>query len=127
MTKIQSVLLPEIASGPVVAKFDQEHSSSDGGALLRKAVDDRLGLSGRLAACVEYPRQPGKVQRAMLELLRQGIFATTWGDPGRQRRRIHLESLRCVGVPAWDRGGLHPAWEACRERLHRVIQREASG
>ena len=35
---------------PVVARFDQAHASSDGGALLLKAIDERLGLTQRLAA-----------------------------------------------------------------------------
>jgi hypothetical protein len=77
----QTVLFPRIFSRPVVAKFDQEHSSSDGGAVLLKAVDDRLGLSGRLAACVEDPRQAGKVRHAMLDLLRQRVYAIACGYP----------------------------------------------
>src|SRR3972149_6922140 len=66
----QSVLFPDLFVKLVVVAFDQEHSSSDGGALLLKAVDDRLGISERLAACVGDPRQPGKVRHAMLDLLR---------------------------------------------------------
>ena len=40
----QSVLFLDLASRPVVAKFDQEHASSDGGAILLKACDRRLGV-----------------------------------------------------------------------------------
>ena len=76
----QSVLF-DICPKPVVVKFDQEHSSSDGGALLLKAVDDRLGLSERLAACVEDARQAGKVRHAMLDLLRQRMYAIACGYP----------------------------------------------
>ncbi len=46
---------------PVVARFDTPRSSSDGGAVLLKAVDSRLGLTRRLAAYLDDPRQPGKV------------------------------------------------------------------
>ena len=77
----QSVLFPEVFAKPVVVKFDQEHGSSDGGALLLKAVDDRLGLSARLADCLEDPRQPGKVRHAMLDLLRQRMYAIACGYP----------------------------------------------
>jgi hypothetical protein len=80
-SRTQSVLFPEIFSRPVVAKFDQEHSSCDGGALLLKAVDEQLGLSERLAACIEDPRQPGKVRHEMLELFRQRMFAIACGYP----------------------------------------------
>ncbi len=77
----QSVLFPGIFAKRVVVKFDHEHSSSDGGALLLKAIDTRLGLSQRLTACVDDPRQPGKVRHAMLDLLRQRIYAIACGYP----------------------------------------------
>ena len=32
---------------PVIARFDQAHASSDGGAVLLKALDERLGLTAR--------------------------------------------------------------------------------
>lgn len=63
----------------MVAKFDQEHSSSDGGAVLLKAVDEELGLSRRLAACIEDRRQPGKIQHEIEELLRQRVFGIACG------------------------------------------------
>ena len=48
----QTVLFPEIFSKPVVVELDQEDSSSDGGAILLQAADQRLGLSEALAeAC----------------------------------------------------------------------------
>lgn len=77
----QTVLFPDLFLKPVVVAFDQEHSSSDGGALLLKAVDDRLGISERLAGCVDDPRQPGKVRHAMLDLLRQRMFGVACGYP----------------------------------------------
>jgi hypothetical protein len=75
----QTVLFPEIFTKVVVAKFDQEHGSSDGGALLLKAVDEELGLSERLAACIEDSRQSGKVRHEMLELWRQRMFGIACG------------------------------------------------
>jgi hypothetical protein len=77
----QTVLFPDLSGKQVVATFDQEHSSSDGGALLLKAVDDRLELSERLAACIDDPRQPGKVRHELQELLRQRMFAIACGYP----------------------------------------------
>ncbi len=41
----QTVLFPDLASKPVVVKLDEEHSSSDGGAVLPKGVDRSLGLT----------------------------------------------------------------------------------
>jgi hypothetical protein len=63
----------------VVAKFDQRQSSSDGGAILLKAADRRLGLTAALAACLEDERQPGKVRHELDELLTQRIMAIACG------------------------------------------------
>ena len=64
---------------PVVAVFDAEPASSDGGAILLKGIDTQLGLTRRLAECLEDPRQPGKVQHQTLELLRQRVFGLACG------------------------------------------------
>jgi len=64
---------------PVVARFDMPHASSDGGAILLKALDAKLGLTERLAACIEDTRQPGKVQHQTVEVLRQRIFGLACG------------------------------------------------
>jgi Transposase DDE domain group 1 len=64
---------------PVVARFDIAQSSSDGGAVLLKAVDSRLGLSDRLAACLDDPREPGKVLHETIDLIRQRVFGLCCG------------------------------------------------
>ena len=64
---------------PVVAQFDQAHASSDGGAVLLKALDDRLGLTRRLAASLTDRRQPGKVQHELSELVRQRVYGIACG------------------------------------------------
>src|SRR5262249_28062473 len=63
----------------VVARFDSAHASSDGGALLLKAIDEHLGLTERLAACLEDRRQAGKIQHSIAELLRQRLFGIACG------------------------------------------------
>jgi hypothetical protein len=88
-------LFPDLTGKQVVAKFDQAHSSSDGGALLLKAVDDRLGLSERLAACIDDPRQPGKVHHEIHELLRQRLFAIACGYPdGNDAARLASDPIQ---------------------------------
>jgi hypothetical protein len=64
---------------PVVARFDVPHASSDGGAILLKGIDTQLGLTRGLAAGLEDPRQPGKIQHQTLELLRQRVFGIACG------------------------------------------------
>src|SRR2546426_3356573 len=66
-------------SKPIIARFDQPHASSDGGALLLKAIDDRLGLTWRLASAIHDRRQPGKVAHSLRDLLRQRVFGLACG------------------------------------------------
>ena len=77
----QTVLFPALFSKPVEAKLDQVHSSSSGGALLLKAIDERLGLTERLAKGLHDPRQAGKVTHSLLDLLRQRVYAIALGYP----------------------------------------------
>ena len=64
---------------PVVGVFDMEHASTDGGAVLLKAIDTQLGLTRRLAACLDDARQPGKVRHQGIEVIRQRVFGIACG------------------------------------------------
>jgi Transposase DDE domain group 1 len=63
----------------VVAKFDAEYASADGGAVLLKAVDGELGVTATVAGCLRDRRQGGKVQHDVLELVRQRVFGLICG------------------------------------------------
>ncbi len=76
-----SLLFPELFDRPVVAQFDQHHGSSDGGAVLLKAADCRLGLTEALASALTDRRQSGKIAHELIELLGQRIFAIACGYP----------------------------------------------
>ena len=78
-TTTDCLLFPELADRPVVTRFDQECASSDGGAILLKAADRRLGLIDRLAGCIRDPRQPSKVTHEIADLLAQRVFALACG------------------------------------------------
>ncbi len=64
---------------PVVARFDQPQASTDGGLVLVKALDTQLGLSERVAACLDDAREPGKVRHETIELLQQRVFGLCGG------------------------------------------------
>lgn len=66
-------------SKPILARFDQPRASSDGGAVLLKLVDDRLGLTGQLARAMRDRRQPGKIAHPLRDLVRQRIFGLACG------------------------------------------------
>jgi hypothetical protein len=63
----------------VVARFDQPQSSSDGGALLLKACDERLGLTEALTGCLSDGRQPGKVEHSLHDLIRRRVYGIACG------------------------------------------------
>ena len=77
----QCLLFPEICAKPTVLQFDQQHGSSDGGAILLKAADRRYGLIGCLAGCLRDERQAGKVEHSLHELLAQRVFSIACGYP----------------------------------------------
>ena len=78
-TTQQRVMFPELFDKPVVAQFDQPHGSSDGGAVLLNACDERLRLTERIAACFRDERQPGKIMHTLHDLIRQRVFAIACG------------------------------------------------
>jgi hypothetical protein len=45
--------LPPVAGKPVHVAFDGGRMTSDSGILLLAAIEQRLGIVGRLAACIE--------------------------------------------------------------------------
>ena len=75
----QTVLFPDLFSKPVVAAFDQDNSSSDGGAILIKGIDSRLRLSERLATCIFDQRDPDMVEHTVHDLLRQRVYGLACG------------------------------------------------
>jgi hypothetical protein len=80
MEKITHCLLfPEQFSKPLQVKFDEPLSSSDGGAVLLRAADEKLELTSSLAACLVDRRQVAKVQHTIEDLLRQRIYGLACG------------------------------------------------
>jgi hypothetical protein len=64
---------------PVVVRADGGALTSDAGVLLLRQLDERLGLTRRLARCVTDRRQPAKVRHEMLALVRQRIYQIALG------------------------------------------------
>lgn len=73
------ILFSDLFNKPVVVTFDEPHTSSDGGAILLKAVDLKLGLTDVFAEQIEDTRQPWKVQHGIKELVEQRVFGIASG------------------------------------------------
>lgn len=76
---VQTLLFPTLFEKPLVATFDTPQQSSDGGAVLLKAIDDDLQLTTRLAACIPEWRQAGKIEHDLPTLVRQRCFGLACG------------------------------------------------
>ena len=83
------------ASGkPIIARFDGGQLSSDGGLLALREVERRLGIAGRLAACIDDPRAPERVRHGVADILRFRMLMIAAGyEDGND-----ADSLRTDGV-----------------------------
>ena len=70
----QAVLFPDLFDKPLVATFNQEHASSDGGAVLLKAAERVYGLVKAFARCLADKRVAGKIRHTFADLIGQRIF-----------------------------------------------------
>ena len=71
LTTTQRVLFSDLFQRPVHVEFDDECSSSDGGAILLKAAEAKLDLIGHLGDSLKDARQSGKVRHSLEHLLAQ--------------------------------------------------------
>lgn len=63
----------------VIAAFDAEMTSSDGGLLVLREVDQQLGLMARLAGCFMDHRDPDKIEHSLQSLVVQRVFGIACG------------------------------------------------
>jgi Transposase DDE domain group 1 len=64
---------------PVDLSFDAPEVSSDGGVILLRQIDERLGLTAGFAACLPDGRDPARVLHDRREQSRQRIFQIALG------------------------------------------------
>lgn len=68
-----ALLLPGLSpvmGKPVHVAFDGGRLTSDAGVLVLSEIERRLGLAERLAACLNDPRLPDRVQHGLAEMIR---------------------------------------------------------
>lgn len=77
----QTVMFERLFDKPVHVSFTAPDQSSDGGVLLLKGVDEKLGLTERMAAAMRDTRQDAKVRHPVGEMLRERVLAIACGYP----------------------------------------------
>ena len=63
----------------VEARFDGGAVSSNGGVLLLRQIDRKLGLCKTVANRLDDPRQQGKIHHRLVDLVRQRVFGIALG------------------------------------------------
>ncbi len=121
---------------PLHVTFDAPHVSSDGGLLLLRQADERLGLSRWFSGCLVDTRDPSRVEHSRLEQVRQRVFQIAMGyedcnDADRLRRDPVL--MTACDRPVADQKGLssqptlsrfeHSVTGATLNRLVRELER----
>ena len=77
----QTVLFPDLFAKPLVAAFDREQASSDGGAVLLTAAERVYGVVKAFARCLADRRAPGKIRHTLEDLIGQRVFGIACGHP----------------------------------------------
>ena len=95
----QPLLFQDLGARQVVADFSGGTLSTDGGALLLRQADQRLGLSRALAACFDDQRDARFVDHQLTQLLAQRVVGLALGyedlNDHEQLRRDPLLAVAC--------------------------------
>jgi hypothetical protein len=102
-TTRQDVLFEGLGRKDLVVEFAGPQQSSEGGLPLLAALDRKLGLTARLAGALSDPREPGRVEHTLTELVRQRVFSIAMGyADGNDAARVGddpLFKLACGRAP----------------------------
>ena len=71
--------LSPVDGKPVIARFDGEYLSSDGGLFVLREVEQRLNVAQRLAACIRDPRDPSRVVHRLDAIIRTRMLMIAAG------------------------------------------------
>jgi len=122
----------------VVGAFDAPRSSSDGGLLLLREIEERRGWLGRFAQCFRDFRSPELIRHPVESLIRQRVLALCCGyedlNDHDALRDDALLSLACARSPearlasrsTLNRLECTPAQVAPRARYHKIAYDEAA-
>ena len=78
----------------IEARFDGGLMSSDGGLLMLREVERRLGIARRLAACIDDPRAPVRIRHGLDEVIRFRMLMIAAGyDDGNDADSLRTDPL----------------------------------
>ena len=95
-------------NGFLKVAFQGSRITSDAGRILRRELDERLGLATLISEHLSDSRQGLNTQFSLADLLRQSVYSRLAGDEDlNDAVRVSADpTFRLIGSPArWDRGG----------------------
>ncbi len=120
-------------SRQVTGRFDGGRLTSDGGALLLRQADRRIGLLRRVATCFTDARQPERIEHELSEMLAQRIYGLALGyEDLNDHEELRSDPLLAVlagkrelgeplaGKSTLNRLELTPGGSPFTERYHRI-------
>ena len=118
----------------VVAEFSGERLTTEGGSLLLRAADRKIGLLRRVVRCFSDARDPQRIEHELSEMLVQRIYGLALGyedlnDHEELRNDPLLGMLagkRDLGAPLAGKSTLNrlertPSGSPCGERYHKIL------
>jgi hypothetical protein len=101
----------------VVGCFDGGRITSDGGGLLLREVDQRIGLLNRMAACFTDHRNPNSIEHSVQSLVAQRIYGLALGyEDLNDHDVLRADSVLALLVGKRDLTGAHR--ERAQDRGH---------
>ena len=135
MTQCSETLFPFEAhfSRQVVAEFSGERLTTEGGSLLLRAADRKIGLLRRVVGCFTDTRDPQRIEHELSEMLAQRIYGLALGyedlNDHEQLRQDPLLGVlagkRNLGEPLAGKSTLNrleltPGGSPAAERYHKI-------
>ena len=126
----KTIEFPACRKRRVEAAFDGGEVTSNGGALLLRQADRRLGLTAAVAGGLSDVRQRGKVKHRLVDMLRQRVFGIALGyedlnDHAALRHDAALQTAAGRDAPLASAPTLcrfeNRAEPACAWAIHRVL------
>ena len=110
MGEAQKWLFEPSFNRAVKVRASDERITSDGGFLLLREADHRLGLTESLADRLHDPRRPDLIRYQLVELLRERLYALAQGYSAQDDadRLAHDPAMK---MAVWDRPGQQPLEE----------------
>jgi hypothetical protein len=107
----------------VVAEFSGERLTTEGGALLLRATDRKIGLLRRVVSCFTDARDPQRVEHELSEMLVQRVVAKAEQIEGKENPRYLVTSL---GKQAWPAQNLYEQLYCARGEMENRIKEQLS-